>query len=190
MEMTAAEYISIDERALEVGTESLREAPDPGPLNIRALAVAAATEAGQHTPGVDSEDDAVAKCLVRSLTEMAEKLTVSHPPEEAGPGTTVEYVEAFVDEDGERVGTMTGNSVVLTMTPHMWQFHRGTTEFEDGPLEHSAMPDCTALMRSMTQIHRVKGTSGVYLGKSGYMAFEISDPTQTPPHFSSTFVVC
>ncbi|MFG2531762.1 hypothetical protein [Streptomyces sp. NPDC048516] len=192
--MTAAGNKSgdlIDERALEVGTESLKEMhPDPGPLSIPALAVAAATAAGLHTPGVHSEDDAVSRCVIRSVTEMAENLTVSHSKEEAGPGTTVEYREALVDADGKRVGTMTGNSVVLMMTPHMWQFHQSRTEFEDGVIEHSAVIDCTALMRRMSQVHRATGISGAYEGKSGYMAFEISDPTQKPPHFTTTFVMC
>ncbi|MGW1958453.1 allene oxide cyclase barrel-like domain-containing protein [Streptomyces sp. NPDC001920] len=181
----------IDRRAIDVGTEALaEEIVDPGPLDVKALAMAAAATAGLYAPGRDNEDDVLAKCLVRSVTEVVEKLSVSDDPENAGVGTTVEYVDAFFDEDGERVGTMSGNAVVLAMTPHMWQYHKSTTEFEDGTIEHTGVVDCTALMHRMTQLHRVVGTGGVYLGKSGYMAFEMSDPHQKPPHFSVTFVLC
>ncbi|RVX38772.1 hypothetical protein EDD27_1096 [Nonomuraea polychroma] len=181
----------IDERAIEVGTEALQETlVDPGPLDIRGLALAAATRAGRYKPGVDSEEDALAACIVRTVTEVVEKLTVSDDSDTAGVGTTVEYVDAFSDENGKRVGTMTGNAVVVAMAPHMWQFHRSTTEFDDGTIEHVGLVDCTALMRRMTQIHSIVGTSGVYEGKTGFMAFELSDPHKRPPLFSVTFVLC
>ncbi|RKN50251.1 hypothetical protein D7223_00025 [Micromonospora endolithica] len=181
----------VDERAMEAGADALRAYQgDQGPLSVDALAVAAATVAGLHEPGVDDPAKAVDRCLVRTVTEFAEELTVSDPPETAGVGTTVRYVEAFHDDKGNRVGTMTGGAVVVQMKPHMWQAHRSVATFDDGALDITGLIDCNALGRQMTQIFRAVGTSGVYAGRAGFLAFELSDPTRKPPHFSVTIVVC
>jgi hypothetical protein len=179
----------IDERAMEAGAAALQETiVDPGPLDVTALAVAAALAAGLHSAD-DDPAAALAKCIVLDeLTEFAERLVVHDRP--GGVGTTVEYVEVYEDASGARLGTATGNAVVLKMEPHMWQLHQSVSELADGSFEAVGVIDCTAMLRRMTQVLRVTGRSGRYAGKSGFMTLAISDPNQRPPHYSVQVVLC
>jgi Allene oxide cyclase barrel like domain len=180
----------IDQRALDVGAAALKEQADPSPLGVPALALAAATAAGVFSADEGTAEEAVAKCLVvDGLTEKVEKAVVNENAT-AGAGSTVEYVDGFFDSSGTRVGTVTGTAVVLTMTPHMWQYHRGHADFTDGTFETTGIVDCTAALRGMTQVLQVVGTGGRYEGKSGYLTLAIGDPTQRPPHYSTTLVMC
>lgn len=182
----------IDERALETGTMALQETVvDPGPVGVEALAVAAATAAGRYTPGESARPaDALKECVViEGLTEIVEKLVVHDVPGGAGVGTTVEYVDGYFDGD-RRIGESRGTAVVLAMTPHMWQFHKSRTEFEDGAFETTGVIDCTAMLRRMTQVLQVVGTEGRFAGKTGYVTLALKDPTQKPPHYETAVVLC
>jgi hypothetical protein len=190
--MTTGADEQIDERALNTGVAALQESiVDPGPIGVEALAVAAATAAGRHDPAVDRPADAVAKCIVRAdLTEKVERLVVHDAKDTDGTGSLVEYVDGCYDAEGNRLGTVTGSAVVLAMTPHMWQFHRSTTELLDGSFETTGVIDCTAMLRRMTAVLRVRGTGGRYAGRHGYATLALKDPTQRPPHYETAFVLC
>ncbi|QTD96703.1 allene oxide cyclase barrel-like domain-containing protein [Streptomyces cyanogenus] len=182
----------IDRRAMDVGVEARREVADPSPLDPEALALAAAAAAGVCTPGDGAQARAAAieKCVVvTGLTEKIEKLVV-HDGETPGLGTSVEYTDAFYDADGNRVATVNGRSVVLSTTPHMWQYHQSRAELEDGTFEAVGVLDCTVMMRGGTQLFRITGTGGRYAGKVGYMTLAIADPSQKPPHYATSFVLC
>ncbi|HEY7143741.1 MAG TPA: hypothetical protein VH637_05790 [Streptosporangiaceae bacterium] len=189
-ETSAASAGQVDERALESGAAFQAVQPDPGPVDIRALAVAAATAAGAFAPGQGSPDDAVRACVVRDgITEKIEKLVINDGGAH-GAGTTVEYTDGYYDEQGERIATATGSAVVVAMTPHMWQFHASTAEFADGSFAVSGFLDAAALMRSMTQILQIRGLTGRYAGKAGYMSLTVADPSQRPPHYATAFALC
>jgi hypothetical protein len=180
----------VDERALGSGAAFLELPADPGPVDIRALAVAAATAAGAYVPGRGSPDDAVMACIVRDgITEKIEKLVINDGGTH-GTGTTIEYSDGYYDDSGERIATVTGSAVVVATAPHMWQFHTSTAEFADGSIAISGFLDAAAMMRSMTQILQVRGMSGRYAGKAGYMSLTIADPSQRPPHYATAIVVC
>ncbi|GHH88405.1 hypothetical protein GCM10018793_67950 [Streptomyces sulfonofaciens] len=180
----------IDERAVNSGAAFQQAEPDPGPVDIRALAVAAATRAGRYVAGRDTVDDAVAACVARDgLTEKILKLRINDGGQE-GLGTTVDYEDAILDAGGTEIGKSTSSAVVLSMTPHMWQIHRSTVELADGSYESSGLLDVHAMMRGMTQILQVTGVSGRYEGKSGYATITIGDPTQKPPSYAISFAVC
>ncbi|HEX6526877.1 MAG TPA: hypothetical protein VF070_43715 [Streptosporangiaceae bacterium] len=190
-EMDESAPSAIDERALDAGQAFEDSMQDPGPIDIQALAVAAATAAGVFTPGQDDPDVALSKCIVMDdLTEMVEKVVV-HDDAPPGSNTTVEYVDAYYDNSGRRMATVTGRAVVVMMSPHMWQFHESTAELDDGSLRITGLIDTTvAMRRGLTQILQVTGISGRYQGKSGYMTLKVKDPTKRPPHYATAFVVC
>jgi hypothetical protein len=189
-EMVATNSESVDQRAIESGAIFQVADPDPGPVPIRALAVAAATKAGLYVPGEGTIEDAVSKCIViDGLTEKILKLVIDDGGD-PGLGTTVDYVDAIFDESGRQIGTSTSGAVVLCMTPHMWQFHRSKVELDDGSFETSGLLDVAAMTRSMTQILQVVGTGGRYDGKSGYLTIAIGDPNQKPPHYATAVVMC
>ncbi|GAA3301643.1 MULTISPECIES: allene oxide cyclase barrel-like domain-containing protein [Dactylosporangium] len=190
--MTTIADEQIDERALNTGAAALQESiVDPGPVGVEALAVAAATAAGVHDPAADSPADAVAKCIVLAgLTEKVERLVVHDAKDTDGTGSLVEYVDGYYDADGNRLGAATGTAVVLSMAPHMWQFHRSTTELTDGTFETTGVIDCTAMLRRMTAVLQVRGTGGRYAGRSGYVTLALKDPNQRPPHYETAFVLC
>lgn len=180
----------IDRRALESGAMAQQMTSDPGPVDIRALAVAAATRAGLYLPGKSTTEDAVGACVVvEGLTEKILKLTINDGGD-TRLGSTIEYTDAVFDRDGKEIGTSTSSAVVLGMAPHMWQFHRSTVELDDGGFESTGVIDATAMLRGMTQILQVAGTSGRYAGKSGYLTIAIADPTRKPPHYTTSFAVC
>jgi len=182
----------IDQRARDVGADAQREQEDPSPLDPRALALAAAAAAGVYTPGGGEQEQAAAldRCvIVTGLTEKIEKLVV-HDGGTPGTGTSVEYTDAFFDADGNRVATVQGSSIVLTMAPHMWQYHQSRAQFDDGAFEAQGVLDCTAMLRGGTQLFRLTGTEGRYAGKVGFMTLAIEDPTQKPPHYATSFVLC
>ncbi len=186
----AANSAAIDERALDSGTMVQQAVADPGPVDIEALAVAAAAKAGLYVPGKSTTEDAVSACIiVEGLTEKIVKLTIN---DDGGVqlGSTVAYTDAIFDRDGKELGTSTSNAVVLGMAPHMWQYHYSTVELHDGTYETTGVLDATAMMRGMTQVLQVTGTGGRYAGKAGYLTIAIIDPTQRPPHYSTSFVVC
>lgn len=189
--MTATgENTGVDQRAIDVGGEFQQAAADPGPLDIRALAVAAATAAGRYDPAEQTPDDALKACEVMDgLVEKIEQLSIDDGGS-PGEGTTVNFVDGFFDENGERVATVTGTGTVLTMTPHMWQVHRSRAELDDGTFEITGLLDVGALLRSMTQVLRIVGTGGRYAGKTGYLTLTVLDPTQRPPHYSTMFALC
>ena len=111
----------IDQRAMDVGADVLKADQNPGPLDVVGLALAAATAAGVFDPAKEPAEEAVRHCVVLDrLTERIEKAVVSDA-DQAKPGSTVEYTDAFYDEDGRKIGTLRGHAVVLTMTPHLWQ---------------------------------------------------------------------
>jgi hypothetical protein len=180
----------IDQRALDVGADVLQATQDPGPLDVQGLALAAATAAGVFDPAQGKAEDAVRHCIVLDgLTEKVEKAVVSENTP-AQPGSTVEYVDGFYDADGKRVGTLTGSAVVLAMTPHLWQYHKGHADFEDGTFETTGVVDCTAVIHGMTEVFQIVGTGGKYEGKAGYLTLAVKDATQRPPHYTTTIVMC
>jgi hypothetical protein len=181
----------LDERAVEAGITALSETmSQDNPLTAEALAVAAATAAGRYVPGRDSVADALAACvIIRDLTEVVEKMVINDDGK-PGPGTVAEYADGLFDGDGTRVATMTGQAVVMTMTPHMWQYHKAVVEFEDGTIENSGVLDATAVVHGITQTLEVVGVSGRYEGMSGFRTIVVSDPEKTPPLYRATFVLC
>jgi hypothetical protein len=185
-----AEQGRIDQRALDVGEAARGETiVDPGPVSAAALAVAAAAKAGRYDPETADQAAALAECLIMDgLTEKVERLVVHD--REGGVGTTVEYVDGIYAGDGTRLGEVNGSAVVLTMTPHMWQFHRSRAELTDGSFQTVGVIDCTAMLHRQTQVLQVEGTGGRYLGRSGYMTLELSDLSQKPPHYATVFVFC
>lgn len=180
----------IDQRALDAGAAFLGATADPGPLDVRGLAVAAAAMAGVHVPGAETIDDAVRRCIiVDGLTEKVEKLIINDD-EASGQGATVQYEDGFYDEHGERIATVSGTAVVLQAKPHMWQFHQSTAQLADGSFRISGIVDVTAMTQSMTQVLQVTGTSGRYDGKAGFLTLSIADPQIRPPHYATAFVMC
>jgi hypothetical protein len=180
----------VDERALESGAAFQDALADPGPVDVRVLAVAAATAAGVYRPGRDNADDAVRACITMDgITEKIEKLAISDNGSH-GSGSTVEYSDGYYDAQGERIGTVTGSAVVLVTQPHMWQFHSSTVELTDGSFTISGLLDIAAMMRSMTQVLQVHGTAGRYAGKAGYLTLTVADTSQRPPFYTTAFAMC
>ena len=181
---------AIDRRAMEAGAMVQGLRLDPGPIDIRALAVAAATKAGRYVPGVSTTEEAVDACvIVEGLTEKILELKIDDGGD-TKLGSTIEYRVVVLDRDGNEIGTSSSNAVVLGMTPHMWQFHRSGAELADGAYESSGVVNATAMLRGMTQVLHVVGKSGKFEDKAGYLTIVMSDPTQRPPHYTTSLVVC
>ncbi len=188
--MTGADSTDLDERALDAGQVLAQPLPGTSPLGTAALALAAAAEAGLYTPGSDSPQDALDRCvIVDGLTEIVEKMVIEEGSDGHGPGTVARYVDGFFTADGTRVATVTGSALVLTMEPRMWQYHTSSTVLDDGTFETHGVVDATAVLHGITQVLRVTGTGGRYAGKKGYMTLVMDDPTQRPPHYATAFVM-
>lgn len=188
--MTAVnqEPSELDERALNAGSAAAQAMADTAPLGIEALALAAAADAGLYEPGVTPIEEALARCVVvDGLTEVVEKMAVEEG--KPGSGSVARYTDGFFDADGKRLGTVTGHALVLAMAPRMWQYHSSSTVYEDGTFTTNGVVDATAVLHGITQVFRVTGTGGRYLGKKGYMTLVMGDPTQQPPHYSTAFVM-
>jgi hypothetical protein len=179
----------IDERSIKSG-ELFRKADDPGPIDIRSLAVAAATRAGHYVPGRDSVEDALAACVYKdNLTEKILKLSINDDGN-GGPAHSVQYEDAILDADGTELGKSTSKAVVVVTEPHMWQFHQSTVELVNGSYEHNGIIDVNAMMRGMTQVFHVTGTSGEFEGKTGFATITIGDVTQQPPTYTISYALC
>ncbi|MGY1438548.1 allene oxide cyclase barrel-like domain-containing protein [Streptomyces reniochalinae] len=180
----------VSERALNAGTLAFQgDLGTSSELEPGRLAVAAAVAGGlykaQDGPLGQVLDDVI---VVEGLTERIEKLATIDDAASGGVDYA-EYEDGFYDEAGERVGTVEGTAVVLTYTPHMWQYHSSVTTFEDGTFETSGVIDCTAILSGMTQVLQVRGTSGRYAGKQGFMTLTLHDHEQRPPLYRTTFVM-
>jgi Allene oxide cyclase barrel like domain len=181
---------TVDKRAMESGTAFAADTADPGPVDVRGLAMAAARAAGVYQPGRDSVDDAVRACItIDGITEKIEKLVINDAGGH-GAGTTIEYSDGYYDQAGEKIATVNGSAVIVAVTPHMWQYHRSKAEFADGTCEISGFLDTGAVMKCMTQVLQVRGTSGRYEGKSGYLSMEVADTSQRPPHYAVCIALC
>ncbi|WP_255955320.1 allene oxide cyclase barrel-like domain-containing protein [Streptomyces odontomachi] len=188
-ENSAENTAQIDERSIKSGA-LFRKAEDPGPVDIRGLAVAAATRAGRYVPGRDSVEDALAKCVYKdNLTEKILKLTINDDGK-GGPAHSVHYEDAILDADGTELGKSSSNAVVVVTEPHMWQFHKSTVELVNGSYEHNGLIDVNAMMRGMTQVFHVTGISGEFEGKTGFATITIGDVTQQPPTYAISYAVC
>jgi hypothetical protein len=180
----------LDQRALDSGKLAFQgEMPASSLVEPRDLALAAAAAAGIYTPDKDSVDEVLKKCIiVEGLTEVIEKMAI-HDAGTDGAAALAEYQDGFFDADGNRVGTATGSARVLSMAPHMWQYHQSTTEFEGGTFETSGVIDATAILHGFTQIFRLTGKTGRFSGRTGFMTLTIDDPTQRPPRYRTSFAM-
>jgi len=179
----------VDSRALDSGDAFAAVLAEPGPVGLRGLAIAAAIAAGAYTPGQGSIDEAVAACITwDGITEKIEKLVINDSNGH-GAGTTIEYQDGYYGADGEKIATATGRAIVVAAEPQMWQFHSGIAEFADGTFAVTGFLNAAAVMKSMTQILHLRGTSGRYEGKVGYMSMTVSDTTQRPPHYAVSIAV-
>ncbi|GGW70310.1 hypothetical protein GCM10010503_54400 [Streptomyces lucensis JCM 4490] len=180
----------LDQRALDSGQLAFQgRMPASSLVEPRDLALAAAAAAGVYDPARDSAEEALERCIiVENLTEVIEKMAI-HDEGTHGAAALAEYQDGFFDADGNRVGTVTGSARVLSMAPHMWQYHRSRTEFDGGTFETHGVVDGTAILHGYTQIFQLTGTSGRFSGKVGFMTLTIDDPTQRPPRYRTSFAM-
>ncbi|MFD2768443.1 allene oxide cyclase barrel-like domain-containing protein [Micromonospora eburnea] len=180
----------VSARALNAGQLAFQQdLGNSSALEAGQLALAAALAAGAYRPSDGQVNAALGDCIVvDGLTEAVEKLVTTDQAASGGVDSA-EYEDGFYDAAGNRVGTVTGTAVVLSYTPHMWQYHSSTTEFHDGTFETSGVIDCTAILNGMTQILQVVGRSGRYAGKRGFMTLTLHDHRQQPPLYRTQFVM-
>ncbi|WDM16622.1 hypothetical protein J3S85_37170 [Streptomyces lavenduligriseus] len=186
----AAAPEGLDRRALDSGQLAFQgQMPATSLVEPRDLALAAAAAAGIYDPAKDSAEEALKKCvIVEGLTEVIEKMAI-HDEGTHGAAALAEYQDGFFDADGNRVGTVIGSARVLSMAPHMWQYHQSRTEFEGGTFETHGVIDGTAILHGFTQIFQLTGKTGRFAGKAGFMTLTIDDPTQRPPRYRTSFAM-
>jgi hypothetical protein len=179
----------------ELAKEQEKE-PDANPISARALATAAAVAAGR----VDARGVAAGLpeggIVLEGLTEVVEKMVITPGEDGPGPGTVAEYVDALLDRDGNRIGTITGSAVVLDMLPHMWQLHRNVTELEDGSFETVGIVDATSIVQGVTGTIPVRGLTGRYAGMTGFRTLVLGPPDEDAdedagsPAYDVTIALC
>jgi hypothetical protein len=185
-----SEISGMDQRAVDAGLNAINESFEPdNPVPDEALFLALAVAQGNWTPGQSEVDPVVSGYEVLNFTEVVDKMEIDDGGV-PGVGTRAKYIDGLYDADGTRVGQVSGNCVVLTLAPHIWQYHDVTYEFEDGTLKASGSVDGTATVHGMTVVGQVTGVSGRYTGMTGVTRMAMSDPTKTPPHYATTLVIC